>query len=564
MQIFNRPQSYASTTRCSAIVALMLCCTLAACAPLDGNKDDLAPPPAARAVVPPAPVMTFARTPPRPTLKTPVLAPEDEQPADDTTTATPPEEAVPDIPPPPEGRAVWEEGPSAELPSPGASFDFPMVMNRQVEYYVDYFRNNLHRRFTTWLGRANRYLPMIQEKLRNAGLPEDLAYLPLIESGFNLNAYSSASAVGPWQFMRGTAKRYGLTINDYVDERRDPIKSTQAAVAYLRDLYEEFGSWHLAVAAYNAGEGRIRRATQQSETDDFWEIAQTRHLSSETQQYVPKLIAAIMIAKEPEKYGFDGIHCNDKFCYESVYVPRRTALAAVALASNIDLEVLEDLNSELRLGMTPPHPAVYAIKVPPGTKEAVIKNLSRVRAVSVTKYKDHVVRRGETLPRLCRQFGIKKNTLLKANHLRKAKIRVGQRLRIPYTTTTYTMVARAEAAPAVVARAESAPASVEVVRAHTEAAPNHVAKGKKKAGKERKKHEGHRIVHRIRAGETLATLARRYKVSVEQIIAWNRFKNPRQLRIGQQVVLYLETATTSYSLIAPAAASAEGGKVSHG
>ncbi|HSR35729.1 MAG TPA: LysM peptidoglycan-binding domain-containing protein, partial [Desulfurivibrionaceae bacterium] len=283
---------------------------------------------------------------------------------------------------------------------------------------------------------------------------------------------------------------------------------------------EEFGSWHLAVAAYNAGEGRIRHATQKYETDDFWEIAETKHLSTETQQYVPKLIAAIMIAKEPEKYGLTGINCDDTFCYETVYVPRRTALAAVALASGLNLEVLEDLNSELRRGMTPPDPAVYALKVPPGSKEAVLKNLSRVRSVTETRFKEHVVKKGDTIPRLCKQYGIKKSTLLKTNGLRKnAKISPGLRLRIPYKATAYTLVAHDES-PA--------------------------ARGKKeeKKGKapQRKTDSPLRIVHKIKSGESLATLAKRYKVPVEQILAWNDFDNPKKLKVGQRVTLYLDSA----------------------
>jgi len=491
-------------TRGLAIAALLICCALTtACAPLEGGNDDLSQPRAPRGTALPSP---------RVTLKPPAITFE----ADETAIA--PDTVADELPidNAKDGeRGIWEEGPAIPL-SPGVTFDFPMVMNRQVEYYVDYFRKNLRRRFTDWLGRANRYLPMIQEKFRNAGLPEDLAYLPIIESGFNLNAYSPASAAGPWQFMRGTAKRYGLTVNDYVDERRDPVKSTQAAVEYLHDLYDEFGSWHLAVAAYNAGEGRIRRATQKYETDDFWEIAETRHLSSETEQYVPKLIAAIMIAKEPERYGLTGINCDDTFCYETVYVPRRTALAAVALASGINLEVLEDLNSELRRGMTPPDSAVYALKVPPGSKEAVLKNLSRVRSVTETRYKEHVVSKGETIPRLCKKYGIKKSALLKANGLRKAKVSVGQRLRIPYQATSYTMVAR-----------DNSPAA-------------HDKKKETAKGAAQKNPDSPlRIVHRIKSGESLATLAKKYKIPVEQIIGWNNFKNPKRLKIGEEVTLYL-------------------------
>ena len=316
-------------------------------------------------------------------------------------------------------------------------YDFPLAMNEQVEYYLDFFQNRHRKTFARWLARSSRYLPMIKEEFAKAGLPLDLAYLPMIESGFNTTISSRASAVGTWQFMRATGKNYGLAVNDYVDERCDPVKSTKAAAAYLSKLYKDFDSWHLAVAAYNAGEGRIKRAMKQSDTDDFWEIAQSQYIHSETKLYVPQLIAAIMIAKDPEKYGFDNIDYEEPLEYETVHVPRGTPIKAVAVACNLPDEEILALNQHLSKAITPPSEANYPLRVPPGKKDLVIQNLPKVRTVMVTEFNTHEVKRGETLTTISRKYKLSKTTLLKANHLEQERLSLGQHLRIPYQTTAY-------------------------------------------------------------------------------------------------------------------------------
>ncbi len=182
-------------------------------------------------------------------------------------------------------------------------YDFPVVMNKQVKTYIELFQMKQQKYFKRWLARSTRYLPLIQKKLKDAGLPQDLAYLAMIESGYNQRAYSRARAVGLWQFMKGTGQDYSLTIDRYVDERRNAEKATDAAVSYLADLYEQFGDWHLAVAAYNAGPGKIRNGLKRYQIKTFWELAEKRYLRLETKRYVPKLIAAIIVAKNPEITG---------------------------------------------------------------------------------------------------------------------------------------------------------------------------------------------------------------------------------------------------------------------
>lgn len=333
--------------------------------------------------------------------------------------------------------SAWDVLPLLDTGEEAESYDFPLQMNDQVEYYLDFFTNRNRKTFSAWLARSSRYLPMIKKELALAGLPLDLAYLPMIESGFSTTASSQASAVGTWQFMRATGRSYGLKVNKYVDERRDPVKSTKAAVAYLSNLYKQFDSWHLAVAAYNAGEGKIKRAMKQSETDDFWEIAKSQYIYSETKLYVPQLIAAIMIAKDPEKYGFDDIDYDEPLDYETVRVPRGTPIKAVAVACNLADEEILALNRHLSKAITPPSEANYPLRVPPGKKDLVVENLPKVRQVTVTKFNTHVVKRGETLTTIRRKYKLSKTTLLKANNLEQERLSLGQHLRIPCQTTAY-------------------------------------------------------------------------------------------------------------------------------
>ncbi len=389
----------------------------------------------------------------------------------------------------------WEEG--EKPPEETVQYDFPVTVNRQVEFYLDLFQNRQRDVFARWLRRSGRYLPMIRERLARAGLPQDLAWLPMIESGFVTRARSRAGAVGPWQFMKSTARHYGLTVNRYVDQRRDPVAATDAAILFLRELYEDFGSWPLAVAAYNAGAGTIRRAMRKSGATTFWEIARTRYLRTETKRYVPKLIAAIIIAKQPEKYGFADIDYDPPLTYETVEVPRWTPLGAVAVASGTDLDHLRELNPELRQKTTPPD-RPYTLKVPPGTAKRVASTLPKVRAVVRTTYATHVVGRGDTIDKVCRRYQIDKLTLLKANDLRKTKLIPGRRLRIPVQRTEYRIVDAA----------------------HPPAA-------------------GELVMHRVRPGETLGSIARKYHVTIAQLVSWNGIENPNRIRAGSRLALYL-------------------------
>lgn len=387
------------------------------------------------------------------------------------------------------------------------TYDFPIVINKQVEFYLNLFQNEQRRYFERWLARSTIYLPYIKEQLRENGLPIDLAYLALIESGYNPSAYSKSHAVGLWQFIRSTGREYGLRVNSHIDERRNPEKSTLSAIRYLDDLYNQFDSWYLAVAAYNAGQGKISRAIKRYKTRDFWKLASQRYLKLETKRYVPKLIAAIILAKNPEKYGFTDIDYKNPKPYDVIEVPPMTDLQAVATASGENLETIRQLNNELLKWYTPPGKAKYSLRIPHGSHDLVAQNLTRLHPVVTTDYKTHVVKKGDTLTAICRKYNLNKTTLLKANNLQSARLRAGQRLRIPYQTTKYVLLKEGETPQSRFASA---------------------GKG------------GQLYLYVVKKGDTLSRIARLYNVTPEIIMQWNNLESIHKIKVNQSLALYLE------------------------
>jgi membrane-bound lytic murein transglycosylase D len=338
----------------------------------------------------------------------------------------------------------------------GPTFDVPVVFNEKVESHIHYFTDRIRVKFSEWLARSERYLPMMKKTFREKGLPEDLTYLALIESGFSTKAVSRARAVGQWQFIKGTGKRYGLRIDRWIDERRDPEKATEAAAEYLSDLYAMFNDWYLAAAGYNAGEGKIIRAINRYDTNDFWELSQPkyRYLRRETKNYVPKLIAAAMIAKEPAKYGFDNIEYHPPLAYEKVTLNGMKDLREIASISECSLEDLKSLNPELKTNFTPPNYPNYQLKVPVGKKEVVESRVSSIKTVQervalkevgpekkARKYNSkkrvsqkrivsYVVRKGDTLHEIAARYNVPMDHLISWNNLWGKTLQAGNRLKI--------------------------------------------------------------------------------------------------------------------------------------
>jgi membrane-bound lytic murein transglycosylase D len=311
-------------------------------------------------------------------------------------------------------------------------FDIPIVFNAKVFQFIEYFQTDIRDRFATYLARSEKYIRFMRNLLKENGLPEDLVYIVLIESGFDPSAYSRSKASGPWQFVYWTGRRYGLKVNWWVDERRDPVKSTIAAAKYLKDLYEKFESWHLVAAGYNAGEYKIVKAIKRSRTEDFWKLTNHPYLKRETKNYVPQMIAAALIAKDPERYGFNDIEYEDPLRYEEVTVPELTSLSLIAKACETPLEEIKDLNPEILRGVTPPDEAEYEIKLPLGKKEIFIKNFEALQPFEKFEFKTHIVRNGETLAGIAKRYRVDLNPLLEINHLKKtSRVSKGMTLLIP-------------------------------------------------------------------------------------------------------------------------------------
>lgn len=345
---------------------------------------------------------------------------------------------------PPSSNSV---APLAQAPDPSNSdsataststaYNIPVVIDPSVQSHIHFFNTSIRSRFEQWLVRLGRYRPLVENIFAEFNLPSDLVYLSLVESGFNPYAFSRAKATGPWQFMKGTGKLYGLRIDHYVDERRDPIKSTVAAARYLRDLYDLFGTWPLAMAAYNAGEGKVMRALHKAQAETFSDISKTKLIRRETKQYVPRIMAATVIARNPDQYGFSQEPVAPHQ-FEEVVVTRPLHFRAIANTTGIPYEELRLLNPELRRDATPPGDPTYHLKVPVGSSAKVMQLLDRVptykfpplpakvQHVKADSSRWYRVRVGDTLEKVSKRFRVPLKTLKARNNLSGPVIKPGE------------------------------------------------------------------------------------------------------------------------------------------
>jgi len=380
----------------------------------------------------------------------------------------------------------------ATVPENAARYEIPLETNDAVDMWIDRFSRDIRDRFATYLSRLGRYEDMIRPKLREAGLPQDLIYLAMIESGMNPNAYSHAHAVGMWQFIASTGRNYGLDVNYWVDERRDPEKATDAAIAFLSDLYQEFGSWYLAAAAYNGGPNRVRWGIRRVGSDDFWDLSDARVLRRETRNYVPKIIAAAIIAKNPARYDFEDVEPMDPLRYDTVTVPEATSMDVIAEAAGTTENTIESLNPQFRRHVTPPEDTARVL-IPAGQATQFAANYAEIPEDERVTWLTHRVTRGQTLSGIASRYGTSVRAIRASNDgVTPRRLQIGQRLVIP----------RATRAPASVATAQLAS-----VRERARRGP-----------------DGSREIT-VRAGDTLWTIARAYDVSTDQLMAWNDMEN---------------------------------------
>jgi len=385
---------------------------------------------------------------------------------------------------------------------------FPLPLNRYVQSYIDYYTGPARRDFATWMRRSGTYRPMIIRELRKRGMPEELFYLCMIESGLSPKARSRAGAKGLWQFVRYTGNKFGLTVNFWVDERCDPVKSTEAALDYLERLYSMFGDWHLAAAAYNAGEGRVSRAVRRTGCPDYWCLLEKRALSRETRDYLPKIIAAAMINKSPETYGFYNLEYLPRLTYSTVRVDGAMDLRVLAECAGTSLPELKRLNPELNQFCTPPGVKSYKLKVPPGKSAGFYAELANLGPEKRRAFKKHVVQRGESIDKVSAGYRTSPLMLARMNGLsRNAWLWEGQEITVPVP-----LDARYDARRAAPPRRRSP-----VIAS-----------------------SGNRSVYVVEPGDTLWEIAMMFGVAVEDLKSWNNVTDPRQLSYGDRLVIYSE------------------------
>ncbi|KFA93592.1 LysM peptidoglycan-binding domain-containing protein [Archangium violaceum] len=429
-------------------------------------------------------------------------------------------------------------------------YDIPVEMQPLVAQYIQFFQGPGRKWFRKWVSRSTRYLPVMQPILEAQGLPRDTVYLAMIESGFSPTAYSWAHASGPWQFISSTGRQYGLHQDFWVDERRDPIKATYAAARYLKDLYKELGHWYLAWAGYNTGSGRVRRLVERHGTDDFWVISAEKGLATETKHYVPKLIAAALIAKHPAAFGFS----EDEFVYEQalsfdeVKLTDATDLDVIARSAGVSVVDIQELNPELRRWCTPPASVKnpYVLRLPHGTAPRFAENFPRIAPKDRLTFRIHKVKRGDTLSQIALTYGTAAEAILQMNQLKSVKtLRLNAELVIPVParrgggktdgdSALARKVAQARRSGVTVLRPE------DEVPAGTPRGPVATGPIKTETINGRK-----RITYGVQSGDSLWAIAQRFQVNVDDVRKWNNLSvraSKRALKVGSVLYVWPDSA----------------------
>jgi len=396
------------------------------------------------------------------------------------------------------------------------------VTNERVQYYLDYFRTRARDHFEIYLARLGRFEALVRAKLQAARLPQDLVYLAVIESGMNPNAVSRRRAVGMWQFIAATGRRYGLTVDPWVDERRDPWLATDAAIRMISELNDRFGSLYLAAAAYDAGPGKIQRGLSRYDfgevqgNDLYFALADERFLRRETKDYVPKLIAAALICKQPEKWGFDHIERWDPLHFDSMQVTGAVGLDVLARLADTTIEGMEDLNPQLIRDVTPPNRTVW-VRVPVGRADSAAARLAVLAPERRLTHVEHYVSRGETLGQIAMMYHVSVDDIVGANRgVRARSLRLGQRLVIPTPSSRRAAVSYASAAPPRRAAAASPPRYLLSTAARLPEGSS-------------------RRVHIVQPGESPWTISRQFQVPLDVLLKENGLTKRSLIKPGQTI-----------------------------
>ncbi|MEN0063663.1 MAG: LysM peptidoglycan-binding domain-containing protein [Myxococcota bacterium] len=432
-----------------------------------------------------------------------------------------------------------------------AEFDIPMETNEWVAKWVRYFNQGRGRQyFERWLERATRYEAWMRTGLEEVGLPGDLVYLSMIESGYSNQAYSRAAAAGMWQFMTKTGLEMGLRIDWWVDERRDPEASLEAAITYLAQLRETFGDWRLAWAAYNGGPGRVNKAIGRAGSRDFWTLANGPYLHPETDNYVPKIMAAAIIAKHPDRYGFTLPKGGDPLAYDKAKVDGSVELEVLAKCAGVTIEEIRELNPALRRFATPPEG--YEVRVPKGKRDAFLAALEAIPVEERLTVIRHRVRRGDTLAIIAQRYGSTVAEIRRANGLRSVnRIAVGWTLVIPQTggaskkeepdktkanDKTVHVVRRGDTLSGIAAEHSLDEATLRSYNGITD--DQSILVGQRlRLTEPGPEPEQTGPVHTVRYGETLGGIAKRYSVPLSEVMELNGIKNAWKIEVGQPIRL---------------------------
>jgi membrane-bound lytic murein transglycosylase D len=398
--------------------------------------------------------------------------------------------------------------------------DIDIPMNAKVLSYVQLFSGRLKGYLEEGLSRGARFLPMIQDVLRAEGLPLDLAYVPLVESAFKTNALSRAKAKGMWQFMRPTALENGLKHDWYIDERAEPAKATRAAARYFKALHRMFdGDWHLALASYNGGPGRVQRAIKRSGRSDFWRLTSTtRYLPRETREYVPLILAAIIVARNPTQYGLNPVPAQAP-PFETITLPAAVDLRRIAEWTATPVDSIQELNPELRRWTTPVRAKDYELKVPEGSAEVIRARLAEADPGELAPLRWHTVKKGETISTIARKLRVSRSDLAEANYLSiRSRVNTGQRLIIP------------RAPELLLAKRTDTPAPPVETKANAMVATAHVTPHAETSDQAK-------LYHRVKRGDTLFGIARLYKTTVAALKTWNKISGSAIVP-GQRLTIY--------------------------
>ncbi|MGB6122839.1 MAG: transglycosylase SLT domain-containing protein, partial [Bacteroidota bacterium] len=402
----------------------------------------------------------------------------------------------------------------------------PLVVNRLVEQNIAFFEGKGREHMERWLYRAGLYVPMMKRIFADEGVPEEVVYLSMVESGLNPRARSWARAVGMWQFVRGTGRMYGLRGNYWYDERRDFEKATRAAAQHLNDLYEEFGDWYLAIAAYNSGAGRIYRGIRRSASTDFWEMRQ--YLPRETRNYVPQYIAVTIIVLNPEAHGFGHVKPAPPLRYEFVTVDDCVDLKILARCASTDVSTLRDLNPELIQWCTPPGTKEYRLRVPSGSGAGFQEKYAAIPDDQKRDWVLHKIRSGETLSQIGQRYGVPSSIIQETNKISSPKrLRIGKTLVIPVPKGS-SRYAVADASSTRSGRRPT-PDPERVERA--------LVKAKKSVPADTENRE--KLIYIVKSGDTLGHIVEWYDCRAADVRNWNYIPYGRPIRVGQEIAVWV-------------------------